>query len=71
MHRGRPLDIFKRLVMTGRLEEEEDGYHINVLMPAHTSLLLEALEGVANAEKKSCGSTFVRLNSHQGIFSAG
>src|SRR5665647_1835893 len=44
--------IYKRLVVTGWLEEEEDGYHVNVLMPPHASLLLEALEGVAHSEKK-------------------
>jgi len=54
--------IYKRLVVTGWLEEEEDGYHVNVLMPPHASLLLEALEGVAHAEKKNYGSTIASIH---------
>jgi hypothetical protein len=54
--------IYNRLVATGWLEEEEDGYHVNVLMPPHASLLLEALEGVAHAEKKNYGSTIASIN---------
>jgi hypothetical protein len=53
--------IYKRLVQTGWLEEEMDGYHVNVLMPPHASLLLEALEGVANSEKKNYGSTIASI----------
>ena len=54
--------IYKRLVDTGWLEEEEDGYHTNVLMPPHASLLLEALEGVAHSEKKNYGSTIASIH---------
>jgi hypothetical protein len=54
--------IYKRLVATGWLEEEEDGYHVNVLMPPHSSLLLEALEGVAHSEKKNYGSTIASIH---------
>lgn len=54
--------IYRRLVDTGWLEEEEDGYHTNVLMPPHASLLLEALEGVAHAEKKNYGSTIASIH---------
>ena len=54
--------IYKRLVVTGWLEEEEDGYHVNVLMPPHANLLLEALEGVAHAEKKNYGSTIASIH---------
>lgn len=54
--------IYQRLVLTGWLEEEEDGYHVNVLMPPHASLLLEALEGVAHAEKKNYGSTIASIH---------
>lgn len=53
--------IYNRLVSTGWLEEEEDGYHVNVLMPPHASLLLEALVGVANSEKKNYGSTVASI----------
>jgi len=53
--------VYRRLVVTGWLEEEEDGYHVNVLMPPHASLLLEALEGVAHAEKKNYGSTIASI----------
>uniref|UniRef100_C6E1B5 TIGR02677 family protein n=1 Tax=Geobacter sp. (strain M21) TaxID=443144 RepID=C6E1B5_GEOSM len=53
--------IYNRLVDTGWLEEEEDGYHVNVLMPPHANLLLEALEGVAHAEKKNYGSTIASI----------
>lgn len=59
--------MYKRMVQTGWLEEEVDGYNVNVLMPPHASLLLEALEGVAHAEKKNYGSTiasiFVQLDA--------
>lgn len=54
--------VYRRLVDTGWLEEEEDGYHVNVLMPPHASLLLEALEGVAHAEKKNYGSTIASIH---------
>jgi hypothetical protein len=54
--------IFRRLVATGWLEEEEDGYHVNVFMPPHSSLLLEALEGVAHSEKKNYGSTIASIH---------
>lgn len=54
--------VYKRLIDTGWLEEEEDGYQINVLMPPHASLLLEALESVAHAEKKNYGSTVASIN---------
>jgi hypothetical protein len=53
--------IYRRLVATGWLEEEEDGYHVNVFMPPHSNLLLEALEGVAHAEKKNYGSTIASI----------
>jgi len=53
--------IYRRLVTTGWLEEEEDGYHVNVFMPPHSNLLLEALEGVAHAEKKNYGSTIASI----------
>ena len=54
--------IYKRLVQTGWLEEETEGYNVNVLMPPHSNLLLEALEGVANAEKKNYGGTVASIN---------
>lgn len=54
--------MYRRLVQTGWLEEENDGYNVNVLMPPHSSLLLEALEGVAHAEKKNYGSTIASIN---------
>jgi hypothetical protein len=54
--------IYNRLVLTGWLEQEEDGYHVNVLMPPHSSLLLEALEGVAHSEKKNYGSTIASIH---------
>lgn len=54
--------VYNRLVATGWLEEEEDGYQTNVIMPPHASLLLEALEGVAHAEKKNYGSTVASIN---------
>jgi hypothetical protein len=53
--------VYRRLVSTGWLEEEEDGYHVNVFMPPHSNLLLEALEGVAHAEKKNYGSTIASI----------
>lgn len=53
--------IYRRLVQTGWLEEENEGYNVNVLMPPHASLLLEALEGVANAEKKNYGGTVASI----------
>lgn len=54
--------MYRRLLQTGWLEEENDGYHVNVLMPPHASLLLEALEGVAHSEKKNYGSTVASIN---------
>jgi len=54
--------MYRRLVQTGWLEEEADGYNTNVIMPPHSSLLLEALEGVAHAEKKNYGSTIASIN---------
>jgi len=53
--------IYRRLVQTGWLEEENEGYNVNVLMPPHASLLLEALEGVANATKKNYGGTVASI----------
>lgn len=53
--------IYRRLVQTGWLEEEIEGYNVNVLMPPHANLLLEAFEGVANAEKKNYGGTVASI----------
>lgn len=58
--------MYRRLVQTGWLEEEEEGYNTNVLMPPHANLLLEALEGVANAEKKNYGGTVASINLQLG-----
>jgi len=54
--------IYSRLVQTGWLEEEEEGYNVNVLMPPHANLLLEALVEVATAEKKNYGGTVASIN---------
>lgn len=59
--------MYRRLVQTGWLEEEDEGYNTNVLMPPHANLLLEALEGVANAEKKNYGGTVASINLQLGV----
>jgi hypothetical protein len=54
--------IYRRLLESGWLEEEQDGYNFNVLMPPHANLLLEALVSVANSDRKNYGSTVASIN---------
>ncbi len=54
--------LYQRLVKTGWLEQEEDNYEVYVVMPPYANSLLEALVGIALAEKKNYGSTVSSIN---------
>lgn len=56
--------IYRRLVNTGWLEIEEDGYYINIVPNPNARLLLEALIGIEAHEKKSYGRTVISILSH-------
>jgi Wadjet protein JetA len=56
--------IFRRLVNTGWLELEEDGYITNVVFNPNAALLLEALNDIESREKKSYGRVVVSILSH-------
>jgi hypothetical protein len=54
--------LYQRLVKTGWLEQEEDNYEVYVVMPPYANSLLEALVGIALAEKKNYGSAVSSIN---------
>ena len=56
--------IYRRLVSTGWLEIEEDGYYLNIVPNPSARLLLEALLGIEAHEKKSYGRTVISILSH-------
>ncbi|GAB6084048.1 DUF5716 family protein [Desulfuromonas carbonis] len=56
--------ILRRLVNTGWLEWEEDGYNTNVTPNPNATLLLEALIDIERREKKSYGRVVLSILGH-------
>lgn len=53
--------IYARLLKTGWLEEDQDGYHKSVVMPPIVSALLESLIDISHNQKKSYGGTVLAI----------
>jgi hypothetical protein len=53
--------LYHRLLKTGWLEEEQEGYNKTVVMPAIVSTLLDALISISHNEKKSYGGTVLGI----------
>ncbi|MDD2558060.1 MAG: DUF5716 family protein [Desulfuromonadaceae bacterium] len=56
--------IYRRLLATGWLEIEEEGYHSFITPNPYATLLLEALLHIESSEKKSYGLVVVSILSH-------
>ena len=56
--------IYRRLIATGWLETEEDGYNTNITPNPNATLLLEALIDIERREKKSYGRVVLSILSH-------
>lgn len=56
--------IYRRLLATGWLEIEEDGYHVNITPNPNATLLLESLLQIEKSEKKSYGRIVVSILAH-------
>ncbi|MDY0189773.1 MAG: DUF5716 family protein [Desulfuromonas sp.] len=56
--------IYRRLLATGWLEVEDEGYHQYITPNPSATLLLEALLQIENSEKKSYGLIVVSILSH-------
>ncbi len=54
--------VYRRLRDTGWLEEEPDGYNINVQMPPDASTLLDALMVITLGERKNYGGAVASIN---------
>ncbi|HJV66446.1 MAG TPA: Wadjet anti-phage system protein JetA family protein [Geomonas sp.] len=53
--------LYHRLLKTGWLEEDQEGYHKTVIMPPIVSSLLAALISISHNEKKSYGGTVLGI----------
>lgn len=56
--------IYRRLITTGWLETEEEGYNTNIIPNPNATLLLEALVDIEHREKKSYGRVVLSILSH-------
>ena len=56
--------IYNRLLSCGWIEKEEDGYNIAIIPNPNASMLLDALIGIEQLEKKSYGLTVLAIFNH-------